>query len=150
MGNHANTSRPAKLSWASHTGTSLVEALVSIFLLGLILLSLAQLIVTTVGVHAAAADITGATSLAEHKLEELRNTEYDNLTPGGDLAADVAGFFDQRDVDGDGTVEFQRRWQVTDNGDDTKTIQVFVEALVDVAGPEKSSTVIALVAQLRQ
>lgn len=132
----------------AESGTSLVEALVSIFLLGLLLLSLAQLIVTTVAIHGAAADITGATSLAEHKLEELRNIEYDDLGPGGSVAADVAGFSDQRDVDDDGTVEFRRRWEITDNGD-TKTVQVFVEALVDVAGPEKTSTVVALVARPR-
>lgn len=144
MGTHREPRGPVSLG--PEAGTSLVEALISIFLLGLVLLSLAQLIVTTVGVHAAAADITGATSLGEHKLEELRNSDYDDLTPGGDLTANVAGFFDERDIDSDGTVEFRRRWQVTDNGD-TKTIEVFVEALVDVAGPEKTSSLIALVAR---
>lgn len=127
-------------------GSSLVEAVVSLALIAMLMLSIAQAIGFTLLIHDASSDITEATSLAEHKLEELRNRDYANLNPGGTTTADVAGFFDQRDIDGDGTMDFRRRWLITDNGN-SRTIEVFVESLTATAGPAKSARMFALVAR---
>lgn len=126
-------------------GVSLIEALVTMVLIAFLMLSIAQLIGASVLAHKASDDVTQVTAFAEQKLEELRNLDYDALTAGGSIAADVGGFFETEDIDGDGNDDFRRRWLVTDNGT-SKDITVFSEAIRAVSGPAKNATLFALVA----
>lgn len=127
-------------------GFSLVEALVALFMIGLLLLGIAQMMGTSLQLQKASEDLVGATALAEHKLEELRNEDYVTLAAGGSLGADSVGYFDSPDVDGDGNAEFNRRWQITDLGPG-KIVRVRVMSLLGALGPAKDSTLMTLVAQ---
>lgn len=130
----------------SEKGTTLVEALISIFLASMIFLSIAQLIGIGVYVDRASEDITQATTVAEEKVEELRNTAYAALAVGGSIDADVAGFFDTKDVDGDGAGDYPRRWKITDLGT-YKLIEVRATSTLQTIGPAKMATLTVRVAQ---
>lgn len=97
-------------------GFGFTETLVALALLTFTVLSVGQMVVTGVYVSEASEDLTNVTALAARQLEGLKATPYDDLTPGGSLATNTAGYFDSLDMDGDGVGEFVRRWQVTDLG----------------------------------
>lgn len=97
-------------------GFGFVETLVALALLTFAALAVGQMVVTGVYVSEASEDLTNVTALAAMQLEGLKATPYDDLTPGGSLTADVAGYFDTLDMDANGTGEFTRRWQITDLG----------------------------------
>lgn len=98
-------------------GFGFVEALIALALLSFVSLGIAQMIVTGVYVSEASEDLTSVTALAAERMEILKGTPYADLAPGGSTTADVAGYFDTLDLDGDGTAEFTRRWRVTNLGD---------------------------------
>lgn len=127
-------------------GFSLVETLVSLVVISFIFLAIAQMIGTGVFVNRASEDLTKASILATDKMEEVRNEPYDDLTPGGDLNANAAGYFDTEDTNGDGNVELTRRWQIVDNGD-SKTVRVRVLSSLATTGPAKETTLVALLAE---
>lgn len=127
-------------------GFSLVEALVSIFVMGIVLLGIAQLIGVSVQLKKASEDVTSATALAEQKLEELKNVDFDTLVAGGSINGDLAGFFDNPDVDGDGNADFTRRWQVLDLGAG-KVMRVRVLSQLAAFGPAKESNMSVLIAR---
>ncbi|NKB88877.1 MAG: hypothetical protein GKS06_11725 [Acidobacteria bacterium] len=91
-------------------------------------------------------ELTSATTLSANKLEELRNSDYDSLTAGGDVNSNAEGFFDTPDVDGDGNVDYTRRWAVTDQSGG-KSIQVRVIANVETMGPMREATMATVVAE---
>jgi len=99
------------------SGFTLVEALVAMFVTTLILLTIAELLVTGLYVHRSASDVTETTALAQERLEELRNRPYHLLASGGSIAVNSAGFSENLDIDGDGNNDYSRRWQVVDLGD---------------------------------
>ena len=125
-------------------GFSLVEVLVAVFMATIVFLSLAQLIGLSVEASRAASDTTQASALADDRLSRLAQTEYSALAPGGSVTGDVNGFFETLDVDADGTLDYRRRWEVTDMGD-SKRVRVRVTSLLDVVGPEV--TYVALLAE---
>lgn len=127
-------------------GFSLIEALVSIFLMGIVLLGVAQLIGVSIHLQRASEDLTLATVLAEQKLEELRNVDFNGLAPGGSINGNEPGYFDMPDVDNDGVVDYTRRWEVLDLGVG-KLMRVRVISLLAVYGPAKDSMMTALVAR---
>ena len=131
---------------AHERGMSLIEALVSLLILTMVLMSMAQMIGIGVLVNRASEDITSITALAEQRLEQLRSVDYAAIPIGGSIAADSPGFFDTLDVDGDGVNDYTRRWLVTDSGT-TKMIQVRVFSLLQVIGPAKEATIALMVAQ---
>ena len=86
----------------------------SISLLGVVLLGIAQLIGVSIHLQKASEDVTPATVLVEQKLEELKNADFNGLAPGGSIDGNQAGYFDMPDVNNDGVVDFTRRWEVLD------------------------------------
>jgi hypothetical protein len=131
---------------SDQSGSSLVESLVALFLISMILTGIAQMIGFTMLAHRVSEDLTAATVLAEDMLEQLKNTDYDTLTAGGSTVADAAGFFDNPDVDGSGTPDYSRRWQIQDvvSG---KVISVRVLSPLATSGPAKEATMVALIAE---
>ena len=125
---------------------SLIEALVSLVILTVVLMGIAQMIAIGVLVNRASSDITNVTALAERRLEQLRSIDYAAIPIGGSITADSTGFFDTLDVDGDGVNDYTRRWLVTDSGT-SKMIQVRVFSLLQVIGPAKETTIALMVAQ---
>ena len=134
--------RPA----GDQSGSSLVECLVALFIISMVLTGVAQMIGFTMLAHRVSEDLTAATVLAEDMLEELKNTDYDTLTAGGSTVVEAAGFFDNPDVDGDGTPDYSRRWQIQDvvSG---KVISVRVLSPLATSGPAKDATMVALIAE---
>lgn len=98
-------------------GFGFVETLIAMALLMFTVLAIGQMIVTGLYVSEASEDLTQVTALASQQLESLKATPYDDFTPGGSITADVAGYSETLDMDGDGTDEFVRRWEVTDLGE---------------------------------
>ena len=126
-------------------GFSLIEVLVALFMATLMFLMTAQMVGLGIEANRAASDTTRASALAGDRLEELTQLDYLNLTPGGSLAADVGGFSDTLDVNGDGVDDYTRRWEITDLGS-SKRIRVQVISTLDVVGPRKEATYVTLVA----
>ena len=127
------------------SGFTLVEALVAMFVTTLILLTIAELMITGLYVHRSATDVTETTALALERLEQLRNSTYDNLIPGGSIAVNVAGFSENLDINNDGTDDYARRWEILDLVD-RKEIRVRSIALLTTMGPAKEATLFVLVA----
>lgn len=130
----------------SAAGFSLVEALVSLVVVSFIFLAIAQMIGTGVYVNRASEDITEATARAGDKMEELRNLPYDDVTVGGDIDQDAAGFFDTADTNDDGNDDLRRRWEVVDNGS-SKTIRVRVVSTLESVGTAKETTLVSIIAE---
>ena len=127
-------------------GFTLIEALVALFILTILSLSMAQMIGMGLMADANSEDLTSATTLSANKLEELRNGDYDGLAAGGDLTGDSEGYFDAPDLDGDGNADFTRRWVIADQTGG-KSIQVRVIANMDILGPEREATMATVVAE---
>jgi prepilin-type N-terminal cleavage/methylation domain-containing protein len=129
----------------TQTGFSLIEVLVALFMATIVFLMLGQMLGVGIEASRAASDMSRASALASSQLEDLTRTDYDAVTPGGSIAADVNGFFETLDVDGDGVDDYSRRWEVADLGS-SKRIRVRVASLLDVIGPAKQVTYVALLA----
>ena len=115
------------------------------FVTTLILLTISELMITSLYVHRSASDITETTALAEERLEQLRNTPYNSLASGGSIAVNSAGFSENLDTDGDGVNDYARRWEIVDLGD-RKEIRVRALSLFMTMGPPKEATLHLLVA----
>ena len=143
-----NHDRPTRLTHTAgdQSGASLVEAMVALFIIAMVLTGIAQMIGFTMLAHRVSEDLTSATVLAEDMLEQLKNTDYDLLTAGGSIATDAGGFFDSPDVDGNGTPDYNRRWQVQDlvSG---KVVSVRVISPLATSGPAQEATMVALIAE---
>lgn len=126
-------------------GFTLLEALVAMFVTTLILLTIAELMITGLYVHRSATDVTETTALAQERLEELRNVEYDLLAPGGSIVVNAAGFSENIDVDRDGVNDYARRWEIVDLGD-RKEIRVRTISLLLAMGPPKEAVLHLIVA----
>ena len=131
---------------AGDPGFTLVETLVALFVVTIILLAIAELMTYGLYVHQSGEDLTETAALAAEKLEELRNLDYGTIAAGGSLAVNSAGFFDDLDIDVDGTTDYTRRWEITDLGD-RKRIEVRVISAQDLTGGPKETTLATLVAQ---
>ncbi len=126
-------------------GFSLIEVLVALFMATLVFLMTAQMVGLGLEANRAASDTTRASALAGDRLEQLTQIAYQDLTPGGSIAADIGGFSDTFDVNGDGRDDYTRRWEITDLGSE-KRIRVRVISTLDVVGPRKVATYVTLVA----
>jgi type II secretory pathway pseudopilin PulG len=130
---------------AAEDGFTLIESLVAMFVTTLILLTIAELMITSLHVHRSAADITETTALAQERLESLRNTPYDLLLPGGSIVVNAAGFSENLDVNADGVDDYSRRWEVLDLGD-RKELRVRTLSLLATMGPPKEAVMHLIVA----
>jgi len=136
---------PSNRGASPEAGFTLVEALVAMFVTTLILLTIAELMITGLYVHRSATDVTETTALASERLEQLRNIQYDLLAAGGSIAVNAAGFSETIDIDRDGVDDYSRRWEILDLGD-RKEIRVRAISLLITMGPPKEATLYLLVA----
>ena len=132
-------------------GFTLLEALVALAILGIAALATAQMLAAAaIAVHNSRIQ-TLTTTLASQRLEQLLADDWEAaapaLVPGGSLEADVAGYVDFLDQDGEwigaagapppGSV-FVRRWAIAllpDGGQDARVIRVLVRSVAgDAAG----------------
>lgn len=95
------------------TGFTLIEILVALVILGVSLLALAGLMVTTTRNNASAGQVTEAATLAQDKLEELRAIPWDRVASGQDQQVGSTG------------IGYERSWNVVTNGN-VKTITITV------------------------
>jgi Tfp pilus assembly protein PilV len=124
-------------------GFGFIESMIAMALLSFAVLSTAQMIITGVYVSEASSDLTSVTSLASQQMEALKSVAFDDLDAGGDIDANVNNFFDTIDLDGDGTAEFTRRWEVTDLGL-SKTIDVVALGPPTAMGDARQARLTAL------
>lgn len=143
---HSATRSRAAAARGQQDGFTLVEALVTLFLLTLIALSVGQLVGVGLMSNEAAEHLTVATTLSNSKIEQLRNTDYVELIAGGSLDSDQATYFDFVDDNDDGANDYSRRWQITDQVGG-KLVAVQVVALPPVLGPAKSTTLATVIAE---
>lgn len=131
---------------ADGTGFSLVELLVSLFLISVAILSMASLVSTGTFINYTAANLTSVTTLAARRVAQLSSMRYGQLAAGGSLAADIEGFSASVDVGDDGVNDVTLRWLVTDLGN-SKRIDVRADALDTVLAERQSINIVALVAK---
>jgi len=130
---------------ASERGFTMIEALLSMVLLALMMHGITQMLLIGLVVDAGAGHLTTSTALATAKMEELRNTAYASLTPGGSTTTNTTGFFDEYDVDGDGVSDSVRRWSVVDLGS-SKRLSVTVVSTAPDIGAAKTTNLVSLMA----
>ena len=116
-------------------GSSLAEVLVALFLISVALLAATPMFVLSMKQNAVGSDMGRVGARANARLELLRATPYYALTPGGNLASDVSGYFDASDPD------VLVRWEIIDGGGPTGTKTLAVRALAtrQVVGPPSST-----------
>jgi len=95
-------------------GFTLVEVMIAILLLLVGLLGVAGVAATIIQANAFSRQVTTATTLAEERMEALKNTPYASLAGGADTPAQFPGF--------------SRTWQVIPDSPitDTSTVLVIV------------------------
>lgn len=74
-------------SMMNKRGFTLIEVMIAIFLLAVALLGLVSVTTTVIKGNSFSETMTMATTLAKDKMEELKNTAYDNLGPSTDYAS---------------------------------------------------------------
>jgi len=115
----------------SRKGFTLIEVLAALVLLLITLLGLSSLLTTTIQANAYARRMTTATSLAQDKLEEIRNMAYTAVTTGSDSSplTETGG------TGGSGAI-YTRSWTVATDSPiaGTKTVTVTV-TWTDQMGP---------------
>jgi len=104
-------------------GSSLVEVLVALFLIAIALLVVTPMFVLSLRQNAVAADMGRIGTRSASRLELLRTTPFHELQPGGDLASNVAGYFDASDPD------VLVRWEIVDGGGPSGTRTIAVRAI---------------------
>ena len=99
----------------SSKGFTLLEVLVAIVVLSVALLGTASLTGSIIGYNQFADQVTAATTLAQGKIEELKNTDY----------VSIAGSTDTQSIN---STTYSREWDVSDDSPapDMKTITVTV------------------------
>jgi len=125
----ARAARPVAASGRERqSGFSLIEVMMSIVILSIGLLSLAQMMVLSTNANSLSGRMTSCSALAKEQLERLKAAPFFSapatftrnplLAAGGDVNATVANFSQFYDPDGlqsvQGNALFEVRWQVTD------------------------------------
>jgi prepilin-type N-terminal cleavage/methylation domain-containing protein len=91
------------------SGFTLVEAMCAIVIFAFGLMAVSNLLLIAAGSNTVASNQTATAEAAQQRLEMLRTTSFNNLGVGGNLDADVAGFFE--DVYVEGVSWVHTRWQ---------------------------------------
>ena len=119
---------------ASQRGTSLVEVLIALLLIAVGAVSVAPVMVQSMGRNAASVDVSRLGAEATTRMEALRATEFHLLVAGGSLTSNVAGYSSTTDPSMD------VRWSIVDGGGPAgvKTIRVVAIASRRVSGQAKS------------
>jgi type IV pilus assembly protein PilV len=102
-------------------GFTLLEVLVAIALLAVGLLGMATLVGSIINYNQLAQHVTTATTLAQDRIEELKNTGYDNIAEGSSTEANI-------DALGDAGGVYNRSTEVDEDTvfQNTKTVEVTV------------------------
>ena len=91
----------------SPAGFTLLEVLLAIAILSVALLAMATLTGSIIGYNQLADQTTTATTLAQDKIEELKNTSYDSISPGTepgiDASGNAGGIYDRETIASDDT-----------------------------------------------
>jgi type II secretory pathway pseudopilin PulG len=120
-------------------GFTLLEVLVSGFLVGLIALAVAPMMLMAVQTSAAAQEATELTAIGSQQMEVLRALSFDDagLIAGGDINSSDAGYsLDPYLGDADRYV----RWQVIDENAERKRITLVVGIRNSIWGPPREIT----------
>ena len=114
-------------------GFTLVEVIMALFLIGIGVLAAAPMFMYAMQSNATGADLGSVGAIAVERMELLRAAPYVGLTAGGDLSANVNGYFDTANPD------YTVRWTVTNNVNPpkSKTITVRAVAVRQVVGLRK-------------
>jgi type II secretory pathway pseudopilin PulG len=130
----------------AEAGFTLVEALCAIVILAFGLMAIANLMVVAASSNTVANQSTAATTLASQQMEILKSIPFTTpgtavfnpaLAPGGDLEADVAGYFTNPPPDVPGVGQIRVRWRVTGLADPVTaaTRGLFVEVRAEGMAP---------------
>jgi len=90
-------------------GFTLAEILIAIAILAVAIIAIVQLFTVSGRQNAVAADLTILTTLAQGKMEELKNMKYKSLIANGDagsVTTPETGYFDDPDT------FYQRLWEI--------------------------------------
>jgi type IV pilus assembly protein PilV len=93
----------------NNKGFTLIEIMIAIFILVVALLGVAGVTVSVINGNAFSKEITSASTLAQDKMEELKDTAYGSIASGSDTNS-----------------IYTRTWTVTSPITDSKTIVVVV------------------------
>jgi Tfp pilus assembly protein PilV len=101
-------------SRGSQAGFTLVEALVAIVILVFGLIAVTNLMVVAASSNSVANQSTAAATVASQRLEQLKALSFNNaaLAPGGDVTADVGGYFTNPDDSVPGVGQIHTRWEI--------------------------------------
>jgi type II secretory pathway pseudopilin PulG len=118
----------------SEGGTTLLEVLVALLLVAIGTLSIVPMFVSSLDVGAAGADIGSLNARATARMEALRAAAFHQLSPGGSLTSDVAGYSDTSDP------EIVVRWKIIDGGGPpgSRTIRLIAFATSQLPGQMRS------------
>lgn len=100
-----------KKSSVGEKGFSLIEVLVGVALVGIAVLSLAQLFIYSILSNARADQISTASFLAQQQIEEVRNLTADELN-----TLTAAPIDEQIDINADSTIDYRRITEVQTSG----------------------------------
>jgi len=101
--------------FSNDKGFTLIEVMIAMFVLVVGLLGVAGVATTVINGNAFSREITTATTLAQDKMEELKDTTYSNIASGSDTQESI----------------YTRTWTSTPDSPDAdmKTIDVTVQFL---------------------
>jgi prepilin-type N-terminal cleavage/methylation domain-containing protein len=115
----------------AEAGFTLVEALVAMVILAFGLIAVSNLLLVATGSNGIANNMTASATVASGRMEQIKALPFVQLVPGGDVAADVAGYFADDLVPGVGTIH--TRWQVVAIDADTVVVKVRSEGITNLA-----------------
>lgn len=124
------------------SGFTLLEVVIALFLIAVSVIALAPLFVYASRENASAGQLGSAEARAVERMELLRATPFAELDNGGDLAADVADFFDASSPDH--TV----RWTIADRPGPPASAKV-ITVRATAVGPTRGAVREAVLVTLR-
>jgi prepilin-type N-terminal cleavage/methylation domain-containing protein len=119
------------------SGFTLIEVVLALFLIAIGLLAAAPMFIYGSKVRAASGDIGILGSAAVMKLESFRRSSFTSLAAGGNLSANVAGYFDASDP------AVTLRWTISDDASPARKKTITLAAIttrVTSMGGRKSLT----------
>jgi Tfp pilus assembly protein PilV len=130
--------KATKKSLKERGGFTLLEAMIAFSILAVGLLSMADLFLMSVNNTAKGGKRTQAVMLAQQKIEEFKNTKYDNIAPGAD--ANKINAFGNATAAANKPTLYTRTWTITEDApNQIKTVTVTVKWPKSTAYDNQSS-----------
>ena len=119
--------KSVKTVWRNGKGFTLIEILITVFLLVTAILGVISTTVIVIKSNSLSKTMTTATTLAKDKMEQLKNTGYNGLAPG--IVTDYANMDSTVQTTSASDFIYTRNRTVNDNSPaaDMKTIEVKVQ-----------------------